>query len=304
MSLFAKIEKVLSEKIKDSEKEILDKVDEDVKYKLDEDGNQVLDENGDPILDEEKDMDDEKDDDDEKEDDDDKEDKKDMKESLKAIFDKAKIDESVVDELETLFGVVVAERVKEEVSALEESHKAEYEVFVEDLETRVDKYISYVAEEWFKANEIAVESGIKVEISEGLIAGIKNVFEESYVEIPEDKVDIVAEAEETIDNLLSAVDEEKAKSADLQTQLDEIKSKKIVDELASDMTDTQREKLGTLIDSIEYKDDSDYTEKVGIVIENFFNKSEKDSTEQLDESTDTDDKDDRMSMYVSHLKKA
>lgn len=299
-----KIKKVLDEKITDKEAKILSEG--EVKYKLDEKGDPVLDEKGDPIVvdekKDEKDMKDKKDmKGDEDDDDDEDDDKMDVKESLSKIFAKAEISEEIVSDLETLFNAAVDEKFNSKVKELEVSQQNDFRTVVEELESKVDKYISYVAEEWLKENEIEIETGIKVEISENLVQGLKTIFEDSYVEVPESKIDLIKEAEETIDNLLTAVDEEKARTATLQAEVNDIKSKKIVDEMSSDMTDIQKEKLGTLTDSIEYKDDSDYRDKIGVVIESYFNKKDDIKKENLHENDGAPN--DRMSMYVNHLRK-
>jgi hypothetical protein len=196
----------------------------------------------------------------------------------------------------------VDEKVKEKTSILESELEAEIVVFVSEMETKVDKYLTYTAEEWLKENEVEIETGIKIEISENLINGLKGIFEDSYVEVPESKINLVKEAEETIDSLLSSIDENKVKIDELQVELNSIKSSKIVDEAAKEMTDTQKEKLGTLIESIEYTDDKEYKNKIQVVIENYFNQKPEDINEDV-KVPKSSVMNERMEMYKKHLKK-
>lgn len=305
MSLMDKIKKVLDEKVEDKEKDLLDNLDED--KTVDEKKDNPFDKKGDK---DDKDSEDTKDGkkDDMKDDDDDKKDKKekvDVKESLSKILAKAKIDESLVVELTTLFSAAVDEKVAAEYAKLEAKETEYMDEMVEELEARVDKYVSYAAEEWLKENEVEVEAGIKVEISENLIASMKGIFEDSYVEVPDSKVDLVKEAEETIDSLLNTIDENKAEIETVQAELNGMKTKTIVDEMSVEMTDTQKEKLATLTDSIEYENDSDYTEKVKVIIENYFGsgKTEDKKDKDLNEDKKAEDgTDDLMSLYVKHMR--
>lgn len=318
MTMMEKIQKILDEKVEDKKEVIIDEA--VVEYVLDEEGQPELDEDGNKIvLDEKKEnpfakKDDKKEDDDsdDSEDSDDKKDKKDkkddevdVKEDLEKIFAKTEIDPEIKEALETLFNVAVDQKVVEKYAVLEDTQTQYMNELVEDVEQRVDKYVSYVAEEWLKENEVEIETGIKVEISENLIGSLKGIFEDSYVEVPESKVDLVKEAEETIDSLLTSIDEGKEQIGTLQIELHKIKATKIVDEMSSEMTDTQKEKLGTLIDSVEYMNDSDYTEKVKVVIESYFNEKVEDKEDKtiLDEEVKTGELSDRMASYVKQIQK-
>lgn len=310
MSLVDKIRKILDEKVAEKETVLIDEV------TLDEKGNPFAKKDDSKSDDKEDDKSDDEDDD-ESDDEDDgekddkmdkKKDKVDVKESLAKIFAKANISEDLFTDLETLFNAAVTEKISEKSEEYEAYQTEEIAKLVEEFEGRVDKYLSYVAEEWLKENEVEIETGIKVEIAENLVTSMKTIFEDSYVEIPESKVDLVKEAEETIDSLLSTIDEGKEKYDALQLELNGIKSKKIVDELSSEMTETQKEKLGTLVDSIEFTDESNYKDKVSVIIENYFNtKVDEKLDEKQDEKVDDKSKSakptDRMAAYVSHLRK-
>lgn len=276
-------------------------------YVIDVDGN-LLDEDGNII--DEQDMED--DDDDEDEEYKDKKKKKEkvkVKESLEKVFSKLELDEDTTQELETLFNTCVAEAVDDYKDTLEEANEIYIDEFITEAEKNIDTYLSYVAKEWLEENEVAVESGIKVEISENLINGMHTLFTENYVEVPESKVDLIGEAEETIDSLIEKLDKSQDKTIELQEEINKMKSQNIVDELAIDLTESQKEKLGTLIDSIEYKDDDDYKKRVGIVIENYFSDSDE-LDEDVGSVKDTknkkgsaDKKDERVSSYIQHLSK-
>lgn len=230
-----------------------------------------------------------------KEEDDDEE--IDVKESLAKIFEDAKIDEKVKSDLETLFNAVVAEKVIRKCDELSDKYESELEEALEKIEESIDKYISYVADEWMNENELAVEKGIRQEISENVLAGIRNLFVENYIDVPEEKIDLVAEAEETIEDLTAKLDETTNTILSLKKEIDEMKTEKIVNELATELTETEKEKLSGLISEFKYEDDSSYKEKVSLVIEKYFGKPKE--KEKIDESKI----DDRMKLYINHFKK-
>lgn len=239
----------------------------------------------------------EEDDDDEEDDEDEDDDEEiDVKESLAKIFEGAKIDEKVKSDLETLFNAVVAEKVIRKCDELSDKYESELEEALEKIEESIDKYISYVADEWMNENELAVEKGIRQEISENVLAGIRNLFVENYIEVPEEKIDLVAEAEDTIEELTAKLDETTNTILSLKKEIDEMKTEKIVNELATELTETEKEKLSDLISEFKYEDDSSYKEKVSLVIEKYFGKPEE---KKIDESKI----DDRMKLYINHFKK-
>lgn len=221
----------------------------------------------------------------------------DVKESLAKIFEDAKIDEKVKSDLETLFNAVVAEKVIRKCDELSDKYESDLEEALEKIEESIDKYISYVADEWMNENELAVEKGIRQEISENVLAGIRNLFVENYIDVPEEKIDLVAEAEDTIEDLTAKLDETTNTILSLKKEIDEMKTEKIVNELATELTETEKEKLSDLISEFKYEDDSSYKEKVSLVIEKYFGKTEE--KEKIDESNI----DDRMKMYLNHFKK-
>lgn len=237
---------------------------------------------------------------DDKEDDDEEEDDEeiDMEESLTKIFTDAKIDESVQKDLSTLFAAVVAEKVNKKCSEMSEKYETEFNEAIQTIEENVDKYISFVAEEWLKENELQVENGIKLEIAESFLSGMRNLFVENYIDVPEDKIDLVAEAEEALAELTSKLDETTNKTLELQEEINSLKKVAVITEITTELTETEKEKLGTLIDSIEYKDDDSYKAQVKLVMEKYF-KEEDGKKEDLKE----DKLDDRMKSYLNFNKK-
>jgi hypothetical protein len=236
------------------------------------------------------------DEEDKKDDEEDDDEEVDVDESLAKIFADAKIDESVQKDLTTLFNVVVAEKVIAKCDEMSEKYEQQFNESIQAIEDNVDKYISFVADEWIKENELQVETGIKVELAESFITGMRNLFVENYVDVPEDKIDLVAEAEETIQELTSKLDESTNKTLELTEQINTLKKVAVINEISSELTETQKEKLGTLIDSIEYKDDDTYKNQVQLVIEKYFVVEPK---EEFKEEV----LDDRMKMYLAAGKK-
>lgn len=243
-----------------------------------------------------KDGDDEMDDEEDDEMDDEEDDEVDVKESLAKIFADAKLDEKVMSDLETLFNVVVTEKVTKKCGELSDKYESELEEALQSMQESINKYISYTADEWLKENEIAVEKGIRQEISENLIIGLRDLFVENYVDVPEDKVDIVAEAETAIEDLTKKLDESKNETLVLKDEINKMKAEKIVDEVTTEMTDTEKAKFSELIAEIKYEDDLKYKEKILLVVETYF--KDKATTEETKPVVN-----ERMEMYLKHFNK-
>jgi len=210
-----------------------------------------------------------------------------------------------------IFENAVATKVAEEKEALEEAYveKLEEEVkkIEEDFEEKIDSYLTYVAEEWVKENKLAIEQGIQVEIAENFLKGMKTLFEESYVEIPENKVDIVAEMAEELEKKRTSLDEAMNMNIELQHELLEMKKMNIVKECTDGLADTQVDKVKDLVEMIEYEDDEQFSTRVKDIVENYFKKGVNEQNDENDENDDEKEKDEKeetnesMDRYIKAL---
>jgi len=229
-------------------------------------------------LKEEKDDDD--DDDDKDEDDKDDEDKKfDFKKKLSEDVAAILASESgLPKEFASKIGTIYEARVIDKVSSIQEEIEAEYAQMFEDavlevrtaLSEQVNDYLDYVVEEWMTQNELAIEKGLRSELTEEFIGSLRNVFLEHYIDIPAEKVDLVDELATKVEELTSSLNEEVAKGVELKKQLGESKKSEILNGVCEGLTQTQVEKVRTLAESVEFTAEGDYTAKVSTIRENYF----------------------------------
>ena len=176
-----------------------------------------------------------------------------------------------------MFESAVANQVTEEKLALKEEYETKLEEqrkeIEDELEEKVDSYLTYIAEEWMKENELAVENGIQVEIAENFLKGMKDLFVESYVEVPENKVDVVAEMTEELTNKSEALDEAIDTNIELKKELVGMKKAQIVIECTDGLADTQMDKLNDLLEMVDFEDAVQFTGRVKSIVETYFKKS-------------------------------
>ena len=240
----------------------------------------------------------------------------DVKEDIEAIVNGEDLSEEFKTKASTIFEAAVSAKVLSEVNQriekLEEDYKKEItEAKEEHLSTvteKVDGYLNYVTEEWMKENELAVEKGIRSELVEDFMTGLKNLFTEHYIDIPEEKVDLVDDLFEKVEELEQKLDESINTSVDIKKELAEYKKAETLREVSEDLADTEKEKLGKLADGIDFEDKSQYSEKLEVIKENYFPKQQKETiTEEL-ENTEVEEQDSSepsvdpiMSKYASAL---
>jgi hypothetical protein len=174
----------------------------------------------------------------------------------------------------TIFEAAVSAKVAEEKKSLEESFEAKLNAEVaevrDDLIEKIDSYLTAIGEEWLKENEVAIDSGLRSEISEDFMKSLKDLFVESYIEVPEGKTDILEEVEEKVTTLESELGDAVVESNALRIQLDELLREKIVNESCEGLTLSQSEKLKTLTEGVDYVDEETFTEKVKTIKESYF----------------------------------
>ena len=178
----------------------------------------------------------------------------------------------------TIFESAVSTKILSEVNSRIEILEGEYAQELEEakeehstqLTEKVDGYMSYVVEEWMKDNELAVERGIRSELVEDFMTGLRNLFQEHYIDIPEEKVDLVDDLFGKVEELEGKLDEEINRSVDLKKELSEYKREETIREVSDNLADTEKEKLSKLAEGIEYEDKEQFNEKLGVLKENYF----------------------------------
>ena len=210
-----------------------------------------------------------------------------MKEAVDEMFAGDDLSEEFKEKATVVFEAAVASKLTEEVAKLEEEFEAKLDeqaqVAVNDLVEKVDSYLDYVVEQWMEANELAIEKGIRSEIAESFIDGLRELFVEHSINIPEEDVDVLADITEQLEETEAALNEAKNDSIALRKELDESKRHDAFASIAKGLTDTQAEKLTSLSEGLEFSDLDDFSRKVSIIKENYFGEStEVELTEEID----------------------
>jgi len=225
----------------------------------------------------------------------------DVKEDIEAIVNGEDLSEEFKTKASTIFEAAVSAKVLSEVNSrideLETSYKKEItdakEEHLSTVTEKVDGYLNYVTEEWMKENELAVEKGIRSELVEDFMTGLKNLFTEHYIDIPEEKVDLVDDLFEKVEELEQKLDESINTSVDIKKELAEYKKAETLREVSEDLADTEKEKLGKLADGIDFEDKSQYSEKLEVIKENYFPKQQSETiTEELENTEKEQDSSD------------
>ena len=187
----------------------------------------------------------------------------------------------------TVFEAAVKSKVRSEVERMEEEYSTELEGNItatkEELTEKVDTYLNYVVEEWMKENELAVERGLKGEIAEDFISGLKQLFEDHYVDVPDEKYDVLEAQSEKISELEGKINEMMEASMNLKSENAELVKEQVMSEVSSDLAETEIEKFKSLVEDVDYSDESSYREKLGTLKESYFPKSAPVVTEAIDD---------------------
>jgi hypothetical protein len=192
--------------------------------------------------------------------------------------DEADLSEEFKDKAKTIFEHALRSKVTEIRETLEEEYESAYEQrLVEtvesiksELQERVDAYLEYVADEWISENQLSVQSGLKEELSESFMTGLKGLFEDHYVSIPEDKYDVLESMVEKLDDMETKLNEQIDKNISLNKRLSESVADRIVDEISEGLALSQKEKLASLAESVEFESESQYREKLETLKESYF----------------------------------
>ena len=198
----------------------------------------------------------------------------DVKDDVNALVNGEDLSEEFKTKAATIFEAAIVSRVKTEVAKLEEEFDAKLEEAKaenkEALVEKVDGYLNYVVEQWMKQNEIALEHGIKSEILEGFVSGLKGLFEEHYIDIPEEKFDVLGSMEQENEELKAKLDEQVAANVELSQTINEAKRANIVKAASDAMTETEKEKFFGLAEELSFEDEETFAKKVQTIRENYF----------------------------------
>jgi hypothetical protein len=197
-----------------------------------------------------------------------------MKEDMDALFSGEQLSEEFVQKASTIFEAAVLARAEEVIAEAEaeltEQFESAVEEIKEDLATKVDDYLNYMVEEWIKENEIAIEKGLRAEIVEDFIAGLKDLFEEHYIDIPTEKVDVVEELTAKVEELEEAYNQQVQSAIEMKKELNEHKKFEAIYAACEGLTQTQVEKLKSLAEGVEFTTDEEFATKLSTLKESYF----------------------------------
>ena len=212
----------------------------------------------------------------------------DLSADVKALVSSdADLSEEFKDKAATIFEAAVKTRIQEQTKILEAQYEeklsAETETVKEAMVEKVDSYLNYVVEEWMKENELAVERGIRTEIAEDFITGLKDLFKEHYIDVPEEKYNVLDDLTNQNKKLEEKLNEQISKNVDLSKEVSSSAKAKAIDEVASDLADTEKEKFEKMAENVEYDSADKFREKLETIKESYFPKSKIEETASKDE---------------------
>ena len=214
----------------------------------------------------------------------------DLSDDVKALVSSdADLSEEFKDKAATIFETAVKTRIKEQTKILEAQYEeklsAEKETMKEAMVEKVDSYLNYVVEEWMKENELAVERGIRTEIAEDFITGLKDLFKEHYIDVPEEKYNVLDDLTNQNKKLEDKLNEQIEKNVELSKKVSDADRHSIVAEISDDLADTEKEKFTSMAENVEYDSAEKFREKLETIKESYFPKK------KIEESSSKDDVD-------------
>ena len=218
-----------------------------------------------------------------------------VEDDINALIEGEELSESFREKAATIFEAAINSKVsgiKEElIASYEEKLVEEVASIKEELKDRVDSYLEYVADEWVAENQLAVESGLKEEMTESFISGMKSLFEEHYVTIPEEKYDVIESMVDKLDEMEGKLNEQIEKNVALNKRLAESVSDVVFAEVTDGLAQTQKDKLAGLVDNVEFESETAYREKLNTLKESYFptQKAQRNTAENLTEETGSTD---------------
>ena len=232
----------------------------------------------------------------------------DMSADVAALTEGTELTEDFAEKAKTIFEAAVTSKLNEEWAKLEETFAAQLaeavEVSKKELAEEVEGTLNYAVTKWLEENQVAVDRGIKNEISEDFIAGLKNLFEEHYIAVPDEKVDVLEGLSEDLCKMEERLDEQVKRNIELQNRLDESSKQVIVNLVSEGLADTQKEKLASLAEGVEYTTEEEFSKKLTTIKESYFTKESVTKAEVADETPvegSSDDVSPAMAAYINAM---
>jgi len=198
----------------------------------------------------------------------------DVKDDVKALFGDEDLSEDFKEKAATIFETAVVTKINEHIetykSTINESFAQDTQAIKEELSEKMDTYLDYVVEQWAKDNELAIEQGLKAELTEDFMSGLKGLFEDHYIDIPEAKVDVVEELASKNEELQNQLNAEMEKNMEAKKAIEENDQQKVIDQVTEGLAETQKEKFQTLAEGVEFKDKESFQKKLSIIKESYF----------------------------------
>ena len=234
----------------------------------------------------------------------------DVSEDVKALVEGEDLSEEFTAKAKTIFEAAVKSKLRSEIDRIEVEKTQDYAEEVEkhkaELTEKVDSYLDYVVKEWMQENELAIDRGLKGEIAEDFITGLKALFEEHYIDVPDEKYDILEGQAQKIDELESKLNETIEKMTTMNKEKSSLVREQVIAKVSTDLAETEKEKFEGLVEDVEFTDEETFEEKLNTLKENYFPKSV--ATQTLEEEVETDkqevDVSGAMAAYMSAIQKS
>ena len=233
----------------------------------------------------------------------------DVSEDVTALVEGEELTEEFKEKASTIFEAAVKSKLRSEVERIESAKTQEVAEEINrvrnELTEKVDAYMNYVVEEWMKENEIAIERGLKGEIAEDFISGLKSLFEEHYIDVPDEKYDILGTQSEKIDELEAKLNEQIEKTAAMKKQNDQLVRESVFAEVATDLADTEVEKFKSLAEDVDFTDEGSFRSKLDTLKESYFPKATTiaESVDTESDGSESFDTTGAMSAYMAAISK-
>ena len=213
-----------------------------------------------------------------------------IEDDVNALLGGEELSEDFKAKAKTIFEAAINSKVSEIRATIEEEYESRIAEEIaeekEALQERVDSYLEYVSDEWMEENALAIENGLKTELTESFLSGMKSLFEENYVSIPDDKYDVLESMVEKLDDMETKLNEQIEKNIGLNRRLSESVADGILESVSDGLASTQKEKLASLAESVEFESETEYRNKLETLKESYFPKNSTAKTETLTEGED------------------
>jgi len=234
----------------------------------------------------------------------------DVTDDVNALVEGEDLSEEFTAKATTIFEAAVKSKLRSEVERLdiEKTHEVaeEVETFKSELTEKVDSYLDYVVKEWMQENELAIDRGLKGEIAEDFITGLKALFEEHYIDVPDEKYDILEGQAQKIEDLESKLNETIEKMTEMNKEKSSLVREQVIAKVSTDLAETEKEKFEGLVEDVEFTSEEDFTTKLDTLKENYFPKAV--ATQTLEEEVATDNQEvdvsGAMAAYMSAIQKS